>query len=122
MEIHHDCWSEILKYIDDGATYKSAIWTCKRFWKYFESRHIEYVRKYSNHLWTLIKMFPDKKWDWFRISFNPNTTWNIIVNNPQYNWYCPGISTNPNITWDIVVNNPQYNWSFSDLSYNKFSK
>ena len=146
MEIYHDCWSEILKHIDDCATYKSAIWTCKRFWKYFEPTHTENVRKYSNHLLTLIKIFPNKKWNWHGISFNPNITWDIIVNNPQYDWdwywisqnpnitwdiivnnpkckwswFC--ISQNPNITWDIIVNNPQYDWDFFALSYNKFNK
>ena len=72
MEIHHDCWSEILKHIDDGTTYKSAIWTCKRFWEYFEPTHIEYVRKYTKS---------QDDWDWGYLSTNPNIAFDIIFNN-----------------------------------------
>ena len=52
--------------------------------------------KIFNPLWELIKMFPDKNWDWDYISCNPNITFDIIINNLYKNatWNWKGISSN----------------------------
>ena len=39
------------------------------------------MQPYTNHLWKLIQLYPDKIWDWRAISQNPNITWEIIQDN-----------------------------------------
>lgn len=72
-----------------------------------------------NHLTKLLELYPDKPWNWYDVSKNPNITWEYIMNNPDklWNWY--GISGNPNITWEIVQNNLNKPWDWSFLSKNK---
>ena len=53
---------------------------------------------YTNHLEKLLKLYPDKPWDYAELSYNPN------------------------ITWDIVKNNPDKPWNYFDLSQNDFEK
>jgi hypothetical protein len=64
--------------------------------------------KLQNHLWLLIKLLPDKDWDWNAISRNINTTWDIIENNLDKPWDWGEISLNPNITLDIVRTNQTF--------------
>ena len=56
------------------------------------------MQPYTNHLWELIELYPDKNWDW------------------NY------ISRNPNITWEIIQDNPDKDWDWGYISYNKFEK
>ena len=51
---------------------------------------------------------PDKPWNWYGISQNPNITWEIIQENPDkpWEWGLNGISRNSNITCDIIQANP----------------
>ena len=65
---------------------------------------------------------PDKPWNWDWISCNPNITWDIIKDNPKeyWNWYY--ISCNPNITWDIIRDNPDKPWDWVYISKNKLQK
>ncbi len=60
-----DCWSLIASHIDSGYDWKSFIFTCKAFHNLNSEKT---VAKFSNHLWTLIHLFPDKKWNWIYIS------------------------------------------------------
>ena len=55
--------------------------------------------KHSNHLLTLIKMFPNKDWDYRYLGKNPNITWEIVVGNSQIKWCYYYLTRNPNITW-----------------------
>jgi hypothetical protein len=66
----------------------------------------------------MIQNHPDKLWDWYGISENPNITWEIIQNHPEkpWNWY--GISQNPNITCDIIRTNPEKSWDWYWISRN----
>ena len=52
----------------------------------------------ANHLYILLKLYPDKDWDWDEVSCNPN------------------------ITWENVRDNPNQNWSWYKVSYNKFCR
>ena len=36
------------------------------------------MQPYTNHLWKLIELYPNKNWDWEYISGNSNITWEII--------------------------------------------
>jgi len=36
-----------------------------------------------NHLYILLQLYPDKDWNWYGLSGNPNITWEIICSNPD---------------------------------------
>ena len=61
---------------------------------------------------------PDKPWDWCCLSLNPNMTMSDVLNNPDKPWYWPHLSVNKNITMSDVINNPNKPWSLSHLSKN----
>jgi hypothetical protein len=73
-----DILFDIFKYIDDGVTYKSIIFTCKE-WKYVMETQLpnkkDEVIKHSN-----------KPWDWCRIFYNPNITMEFIDKYPDNSW------------------------------------
>ena len=76
------------------------------------------MQRYTNHLWELIELYPDKSWNWDFISGNPNITWKIIQDNPYKDWDWIWISENPNITWEIIKNNPDKDWDWGCISIN----
>ena len=76
----------------------------------------------TNHLYILLELFPNKPWDYYHLSRNPNITWNIVKANPNKPWDYKWLSKNPNITWDIVKANPDKRWNYFWLSMNKFNK
>ena len=45
--------------------------------------HNEWI---ENPLWYLIQKYPEKPWNWFWISHNPNITWEHILINPEKPW------------------------------------
>ena len=57
-----------------------------------------------------IKTNPDKPWDFWSLSRNPNITWDIVKANPDKPWDFWSLSGNPNITCDIVKANPDDRW------------
>ena len=74
--------------------------------------------KRSNHLLTLLKMFPDKPWDCNWLSKNPNITWEYICANPEIEWNYYWLCMNKNITWEIVQAHPNRPWNYKNLSRN----
>ncbi len=108
----------ILNFTDWGSTFKSILFTCKR-WNNLQLKIIPNGRSiFANHLTTLIKLCPDKPWDWYKLSSNPNITWDIICTNYDKPWDWYELSSNPKITWDIVCTNPDKAWSWEGLSQN----
>ena len=73
------------------------------------------INKMTNHLLTLLKLFPNKDWNRNSLSMNPNITWEFVKTNPDKDWNWPELSGNPNITWEIVRDNPDRKWSWSFL-------
>ena len=71
-----------------------------------------------NSLQILLQRFPDRPWNWWFLSANPNITWEFIQANPDKHWSSYGISLNPNITWEIIKNNPQIRWKWEFISEN----
>jgi len=57
-------------------------------------------------------------WDWTAISKHSNITWDIVCENPRLPWSFNSLSVNPNITFEIIIRNPEYNWSFYWFSLN----
>lgn len=65
--------------------------------------------------WETIQILPDKPWNWWVISANPNITWDIVQLYPEKDWDYYSLSKNPNITWEIVQANPTCAWHFGSL-------
>lgn len=74
--------------------------------------------RYRNPMWELITKYPDKPWDWFGVSKNPNITLEIVLVNPSLLWYWKGVSKNPNITLEMVLANPTIKWDWYGISKN----
>jgi hypothetical protein len=96
----------------------------------------------------VVRMFPDREWDWFALSehpaltidfvlavyapegaespelawgllsCHPNITFQEIMFNIHLPWKARYVSANPNVTIDTVKNNPNYNWNWTRLSDN----
>ena len=110
-----EIYALIVAYLSSGKTVES--WSkVNRHFKSLITREIEDM--HTNHLWTLIKLFPNKSWDWSWISANLNITWKIIRDNPGKRWTWDYISMNPNITWDIIRDNPDEEWDWEGISRN----
>src|SRR3954466_13707696 len=114
-ELVFDNYCEIAKHIECGSDWKNWILVCKAF---TIMNTYDQIARYSNHLTTLLKMFPDKPWDWYGLSQNPNITWQAILDNldKPWNWYY--ISHNPNITWKNIYDNLDKPWDWSGISIN----
>ena len=68
----------------------------------------------------MIEKHPEKPWEQYFISLNPNITMEDIENHPEKPWEWMGISENPNITMDIIekyINKI----NFQKLYLNKFT-
>ena len=48
-----------------------------------------------NELQKLLALFPDKPWDWYRLSGNPNITMRDVLAHPDKPWNWSQISSNP---------------------------
>src|SRR5271155_2666855 len=71
-----DLLTRILSHIRDGATYKIARLVSSQWCAAATDR----IDEFSNHLWTLIDMFPERPWEWRTIISNPNTPIEYIIN------------------------------------------
>jgi hypothetical protein len=62
-----------------------------------------------NTLIKLLELYPDKPWNWYKLSFNPNITWEIVQTNPDkpWNWYY--LSQNKFLKNPIALKNYKYN-------------
>ena|ERR1700731_4758634 len=72
----------------------------------------------SNELSKLIEHFPNKNWDWYELSRNPNITIREVLTHPYelWNWEC--LSANPGITMKDVLVYPNMPWRWDWLSQN----
>src|SRR5437868_13050506 len=98
MEAHtlpYDALVEISEHIPDGKTWKNFVWTCQALYQLNTPKK---VRRYANHLTTLFKLFPDKLWDMYGISQNPNISFDFVLTHPELKWNWYGLSYNPNLS------------------------
>ena len=72
----------------------------------------------ENHLSILLKLYPNKGWNYDNLSGNQNITWNFVKSNLDKPWDWFSLSRNPNITWKIVQENPKFLWDYISLSGN----
>ena len=63
---NNDILFNIFRFIDDGFTYKSIIFTCKDWKRIIDTNYPSMKNKLTNHLQTLLLKYPDKPWDWSR--------------------------------------------------------
>ena len=77
---NEDILFNIFRFINDGSTYKSIIFTCKDWKRVIDTNYPSMKNKLTNHLQTLLLKYPDKPWDWSEISVNPNITMEFIKN------------------------------------------
>jgi hypothetical protein len=76
------------------------------------------VDLYSNHLWTLIKLFPDAPWDTRDVISNKNTTCDLLINNPRFlDW--KNMACCHNLTIEFIEANINMDWNLADLTVHK---
>lgn len=111
-----DIYGIINKYIKSIKDTKSLMIASKDFNKFMSQDFIDYD---SNNLWALIRVFPDKPWNWKKILSNPNTTWEIIKRLPlsRIDWHFVS-KQNPSVTWEIIKSNPECPWDWIELTTN----
>ena len=90
---------------ETGQDYINFCLTCKFLNEVSKNVKEKIKKRVQNHLWLLIKKFPEKNWDWRDISRNPNITMEIITDNPDKPWDWYYVSENPNITMEIITGN-----------------
>ena len=71
-----------------------------------------------NTLTYLLEKYPEKPWEWYSISRNPNITMEIIEKHPEKPWDWYWISQNPNITMEIIETYPEKPWNWRGISQN----
>ena len=106
--------------INSDESYRNVFIVCKEWYSMID--HITAEKKYTNHLTMLLKLFPDEKWNYSGLSYNPNITLEYVIQNPNIPWDYNGLSCNPNITWEHVRDNPNIPWDYCGLSTNKFNR
>src|SRR5579871_2816627 len=97
--LNRDCLFEISEMIESGSTWKNFILVCTTT-NSFNTK--EKVRRYANHLATLLKLFPDKPWDWFWLSHNASLSFDFVLAHPdlpQRAWKWVGLSDNPSLSF-----------------------
>ena len=51
----------------------------------------------------LILKYPDKHWNWYWLSLNPNITFQNISDHPDKSWYWSQLSRHRNITFQNIL-------------------
>jgi hypothetical protein len=137
LQLPLDIWRQLFRTaIDsrDAALYKSLAKTCRAFREISAEFNVNHL---TNHLWTLIYMYPDGPWSFIEILKNPNTPLNLIkihqsdgcyinqfdchtlddyyFKNMYENNVYDSLSKNPNITWSFVCANKHKCWNWTKL-------
>lgn len=70
--------------------------------------------------YSIIKRWPDKKWNWYQLSKNKNFDFKFFRENLNNRWLFFLISKNPNIVnhFDVVFQNIHRSWNFKYLINN----
>lgn len=109
--------------VDRGSIYKTICLISKIFYNISYNLFPNAPITFSNELIRLLEKYPEKNWNWERLSANPNITLEYIDKHPtsdKYRWNWLGISSNPNITIEFVekyYNSNKYRWDWGELSH-----
>ena len=112
-----DILSEIISHVTEGSTYKSCA-LVSTAWHKAARANSHMIEGFTNHLWTLIKYWPDKPWDWYRLSAHPLITFDIVRNHMELPWNWSRVSQNINITMSIIEAHPYLPWDYQWISLN----
>ena len=70
----------VFSFCPNGSTWKS-IRSVSKQWNIISFKYnTPMIDKFTNHLATLLKLFPNKNWNYNYLSANPNITWDIVQN------------------------------------------
>lgn len=114
-----DCIKIILSCTNDGSTYKNLLLTCRYFYMFLEINGDKWKKRFSNHLRTLLKFWPNSEWDWESISENINISWEFIQENQHLPWDWECVPSNPNVSLDIIMSDKRIKEKFYGLSGNR---
>jgi hypothetical protein len=99
-----DTLKYVLRYTECGTDYKSFCLVAKEWFKVLREM-FDRGDVFANHLLTLLKLFPDAKWNYVDLSGNPNMRmWYVLENSEKEDWYSHGLSANSGIQPDEIVN------------------
>ena len=98
----------------------------------------KYIKSKPNVLFQLIEKYPNKSWDWYLISENPNITMGMVFlyfrkyihrynnsnliskdikkSNKLSKWSWCNVSYGPNITMEIIEKYPNNPWDWGRIS------
>jgi hypothetical protein len=65
----------------------------------------------------LVKAYPNKEWDWYALSENPNININDMINNPKLPFVWELATTNPSISLNDILTNSNKSWNWNKVSY-----
>jgi len=102
--------SEITSHFDYVADLSVFRRTCKAFLVIKLT-----ARKHDNSLAILINLYPNKKWNWGKISRNPHITKKLFENNINKIKETYGLCCNSDIDVEIIKRYPQLKWRFDIL-------
>ncbi len=115
--------TKILKNTNSGKDYKNFILVSK-LWYLTLNKLFPEGGHFVNHLTTLLKLFPDKNWNYLGLMHNPNITYDYILSNSRFdqNSIMSYIVYNPNIFENskiMKIINDDLDKYAHVLSYNK---
>jgi hypothetical protein len=102
---------DIINYVNDHITDQYDL---ENYWRYI-SRH-----KYLT--WDIIEQYPDKPWNWDRISQNTNIKWSDIknnLNNHFHKWNWEYLSNRIDLDLEYVIDDMDNPWDWHQISSNK---
>lgn len=71
-----------------------------------------------NDLTHLIKAFPDKNWDWYLITSNPNSTLKLLLQNIEKGLDLYSLSNDERVTIEFILDHPEIEWVWYAVSQN----
>ncbi len=117
------CLANVLKHINTGRDYKAVCLVCKDWFRIIRVIHNK-GKKFTNHIITLVKLFPNwkwnytnltdkmcfgymelspKKWNWKLLAMNSRLTYGYVKAHPEYPWDYKAMCGNQNISWDGIM-------------------
>ena len=104
----------INSFLDNISDVSKLRRTCKLYMKLLLT-----PRQNDNSLLILLKLYPNKHWDWFDVTCNPNITIEHVIDNPSLPWDITALRWNVNITPDVVRKyKDDFVWNYDDLCLN----
>jgi hypothetical protein len=68
-----------------------------------------------------VENYPEKPWNWFAISCNPNLTMEYLEKHPEKPWDWYRIAHITNLTMEFVEKHPDEDWNLYMISKNMFT-